>query len=76
MTVSERTVTVKQVTLTKDELVELISDESAKELAVFCRSIGIVSNNKIVNDRFVKLMIDFNTNVATRIINTIFKEEQ
>lgn len=76
MTVSERTVTVKQVTLTKDELVELISDESAKELAVFCRSIGIVSNNKIVNDRFVKLMIEFNNNVASRIINTIFKEEQ
>lgn len=76
MTISERTVTVKQVTMTMDELVEVISDESAKELAVFCKSIGIVSNNKIVNDRFVKLMIDFNTNVATRIINTIFKEEQ
>ena len=75
MTVSERTVTVKQVTLTKDELVELICDSSAEELAVFCRSIGIVSNNKIVNDRFVKLMIDFNTNVASRVIENIFKEE-
>lgn len=76
MTVSERTVTVKQVTLTKDELVELICDSSAEELAVFCKSIEIVSNNKIVNDRFVKLMIEFNTNVASRVIENIFKEEQ
>ena len=76
MTVSERTVVEKQVTISEKELLELICDESAKELAVFCRSIKIVSNNKIVNDRFVKLMVEFNTNVASRIIETIFKEEK
>lgn len=76
MEVSERTVKEKQVTITKDEIAELICDSSAEELADVVKCFESIERNAVVRAKFFDLMVLFSANVAHRVVDKIFEEEK